>query len=254
MSAAPAPRSFDRYARVARLYPALLAIAPLLWSMILVYPDLVSDLRKGAASALAVGCILYLLASLTRSRGKIAETRLIKDWGASQTTILLRHRNAVIDAYTKARYHAALSALCPGLVLPTPAQEQQAPADADAIYRSATKRLIEARRGQRFQMVEDENASYGFRRNLWGLKPVALGIAALAACVTALAWWFTMPAPITASSVATSIQTYPHLSILLTLDLGYFALWASMIGPAFVSQAAREYALALFRTLEPASC
>jgi hypothetical protein len=240
----------NRYWLVARVYPALLAFAPVLWSALILFPKLVSDVRKGAASAVAIGCILYLLSSLARYRGKIAERKLLKFWGGWPTTLFLRHRNNSIDPRTKARYHAALAALASDVALPTADQETADPAEADDAYRSVTKRLIELRRGKAYQMVADENASYGFRRNLFGIKPLVLCVAIVSAIVTGFVWWATITEPITLSGVGNSVKAYPYLPILFALDLAYAVVITFMVTSHFVRQAADEYALALFRTLD----
>jgi hypothetical protein len=116
--------------------------------------------------------------------------------------------------------------------------------------RSATRRLIEACRGPQYQMLHNENASYGFRRNLLGLKPIALTLAVVAAAATSYAWWLTMPTVITWPAIVESAKKYPTLPMLLALDVGYIALLALLVRPAFVYQAGREYAEALFRTLD----
>jgi hypothetical protein len=72
---------FDSYNRVARLYPALLAIAPILCSAIVVFPSLVSNIPRGAAAVFAFSCLAYFLASLARSRGKKIEEQLLSMWG-----------------------------------------------------------------------------------------------------------------------------------------------------------------------------
>jgi len=118
------------------------------------------------------------------------------------------------------------------------------------IYRSATKRLIEARRGKQFQMVEDENASYGFRRNTFGLRPAAVGISAVAAVTTGLIWYAALAKPLDLTTFAQSVTTYPYLPILLATDLVYMAIFIFLINRHFVRQAADEYALALLRTLD----
>ena len=41
--------------------------------------------------------------------------------------------------------------------------------------------------------------------------------------------------------------------MLLAFDVGYILLWAAMINESFVRQAGREYAEALFRTLDAPS-
>lgn len=240
----------SHYSLIARIYPALLTLAPALWSALVLFPRLTSNVRLGAASTLSIGCMFYLLASLARSRGKSRERELIALWGGWPTTLLLRHRDTTIDPITKARYHQALAEVGGLGALPTEAREIAAPNDADHVYRSATKRLIELRRGKTFQMVEDENASYGFRRNLFGLKAVAISVAGVAAIATGLVWWAELPKPINVGGLETSITTYPYLPALLLSDLAYMLMFALLIGQEFVRQAADEYALALFRTLD----
>jgi hypothetical protein len=243
-------KQFDRYSRTARLYPALLTLAPFLWSGIVLYPSLLSRPASSTGFLVAVGSSLYFLASVARSRGKFAEAKLLKKWGGWPTTLFLRHRDPTIDKITKARYHTALSKLCDGLAFPLAEEEARAPVDADEVYRSATKKLIELRRGKQYELIHAENASYGFRRNLYGLKPVAVAFALLAAVVTAGAWWVVVPTPLDWSAVIKSVIDYPHLPLLIMADLGYIALWLWAIGEPFVYQAAREYAEALLRTLD----
>ena len=243
---------FSHYSLVARVYPALLALAPALWSALVLLPRLTANVRVGAASTLAVGCMFYLLASLARSRGKSLERELILLWGGWPTTLLLRHRDTTIDPITKARYHRALAEVGRLAALPTEAQEISAPDDADHAYRSATKQLIELRRGRMFQMIEDENASYGFRRNLFALKTVAIALAGLASIFSGLVWWLELPKPITMGGVERSITTHLYLPALLLLDLTYVLIFVLLIDREFVRQAAYEYALALFRTLDQA--
>ena len=151
---------------------------------------------------------------------------------------MLRHCDDLIDRVTKARYHAVLAALCPDITIPSAVDEQNSPSEADrgVRYRSATKRLIEMRRGPDYQMLHHENASYGFRRNMLGLKPIAHAVAGIAALVTALGWWTVVSPSPTWQAVQATIVTYPHLPVLLAFDVGYFLLWAVMINKNFVRQ------------------
>jgi hypothetical protein len=244
------PKLFNRYSMLARVYPAILTFAPVIWSALVVFPSLLSDIRKLTASTLVIGCMLYLLSGLARSRGKLAEKRLLISWGSWPTTIFLRHRDDTIDPVTKARYHAALTKLGGIGKMPTGSDEAAAPADADNVYRSATKRLIEARRGKQYQMVEDENASYGFRRNTLGLRPAAVGISAVTAGTTGLIWYAALAKPLDLAAFEQSVTTYPYLPILLAADLVYMAMFLFLINRHFVRQAADEYAFALLRTLD----
>jgi hypothetical protein len=206
---------FDSYNRVARLYPALLAIAPILCSAIVVFPIIVANIPRSTAAVFGMSCLAYFLASIARSRGKKIEEQLLTKWDGWPTTVMLRHRDDLIDRVTKARYHAALAALCPDMTIPS--------------------------------AIEEQNLA------CIGLKPVALAVAGIAALVTALGWWTAVSPGPTWQSVQASIVTYPYLPVLLAFDVGYFLLWATMINENFVRQAAREYAEALFRTLDSPS-
>jgi hypothetical protein len=247
LSWADITKFFDAYNRVARIYPAIIAFAPVVWSAAAF--GYIPDLRSGAIALLVVGCLLYFFASLARSRGKILEETLIKKWGAWPTTLFLRHRDEHFDKVTKARYHAALAKLCK-LPFPSAADELRDPRGADDIYRSATKKLIEARRAPQYKMLHDENASYGFRRNLLGLKSIALVIGALAAVATGLSWRLNLPPSATVSAVFAAFKAAPLLGLLFVIDVGYVVLIAMFVREIFVFQAANEYTDALFRTLD----
>ncbi len=66
----------------------------------------------------------------------------------------------------------------PGVTLPSPEAEATDPEAADSLYDSAVQWLIpQTRSGGRFPLVFQENVNYGFRRNLWGLRPIGLAVA-----------------------------------------------------------------------------
>jgi hypothetical protein len=88
------------------------------------------------------------------------------------TTQLLRLGNNHIDKHTKKRYHEKLLRLCPVNSIPDVTMEINNTSDADDIYRAWTKFLIsKTRDAHTFRLLLKDNTSYGFRRNLWGLKP-----------------------------------------------------------------------------------
>ena len=97
MSLSALTKLFDNYNRVARLYPALLALAPILCSAIVVFPSLVANIPRSTAAAFGLPCLAYFLASLARSRGKMIEERLLANWGGWPTTVMLRHRDNRIE-------------------------------------------------------------------------------------------------------------------------------------------------------------
>jgi hypothetical protein len=104
-------------------------------------------------------------------------------------------------------------------------------------YRSATKRLIELRRGDEYRLVSKENAEYGFRRNLLGLRPAALAVLVGAAATTAWCRWSENPQLV-----------YTIVAAALT---GAGVVWFAMARRSIVEEAAFQYSDALLRTLEP---
>lgn len=241
---------FDGYNRKARIYPALIALLPIIFAVMGLGRAAISDFPTGAVAVVLVGCILYGLSALARSRGKIAEPRLLKMWGGWPSTTVLRHRDDRYDPNTKSRYHAKLSALCGGIILPSPQAENASPLDADNVYRSATKQFMELRRGPEYQMIHDENASYGFRRNLLGLKGPAIILAMFVAVVSGAIWWSDLPSIESLRDLRTVILAKPALPAIVAANILFIAFYYTVVTKDFVSQAAYEYADALFRTLD----
>jgi hypothetical protein len=122
---------------------------------------------------------------------------------------------------------------------------------ADAKYRAATTRLIERRRDAKYKMLHRENAQYGFRRNLLGLKPLALTLALAAAGLTTAVGilGFTQAGHDLAALFA-DVAARHSLYVGLCFDIAYILVFVLFIRPHFVRQAAEEYALALFKTLD----
>lgn len=166
----------DPYNRRARLQPALLAILPVVAVGLILYPGLESK------AAPLVGIIAYFggaawLTQVGRQRGKRLEKRLFDHWGGMPSVALLRHRDRAINKTTKARYHAVLSAHVRGLRIPSPDDEAKDPAAADEAYASATDWLLSRTRDKHtFRLVFEENMNYGYRRNLWALRPIAIAV------------------------------------------------------------------------------
>nr|ART37969.1 F37 [uncultured bacterium] len=240
---------FDGYSRKARLYPALLSLAPIVWTALLACGVAPGNIAAEGLIALVVTLGgTYLLANLARSRGKLLEERLKETWGGWPTTLLLRHANTSLDPYTKARYHETLTKLT-GLTMPTEAEERARQKDCDHRYRAATTKLLELRRDAKYKMLHQENAAYGFRRNLLGLKPVALVIL-MATILLAVFQLISGLDMLSITAIKSDLAMRWHLYLALALDLAALAIWLTCITPFFVRQGADEYAMALLRTLD----
>jgi hypothetical protein len=177
---------FDRYNRTARLAPALLAALPALAVLAAGITSASTALRIAGVLG---GCVGLVVVALVRDRGRHVQQRLWRDWGGPPATRRLRWRDGTATAV--ARLHERVERAT-GLTLPDAADEERDPAEADARYDEAVEALRALTRDpERFKLVFEENVSYGWRRNSYGLRPVAISIALLVlvatACVLAFA-------------------------------------------------------------------
>ena len=176
-------RMFDRYDILARITPGLLApLVPGL-SLLIAFPQIVAgNVYRAIGSGFVMIGLLYLFASMARSRGRAVQNKLKQQWGGFPTEIILRFRDNTIETPTKLAYHAALQELSPDFTLPDASAEAQDPDAADGIYRAAIRRLIDLRRGPKYPLIFNDNISYGFWRNLLGMRGAAI---LLATCASA---------------------------------------------------------------------
>jgi hypothetical protein len=187
-------RVTDEYRRRARLQPMLLVLLPPCFVIGMLVPEGLGTwgilTRLGAAAvaslASAVG-FTTLLEQLGRDQGKIKEPGLWASWGGAPTTQMLRHRERnLCNPALRARYHRKLQQLVPDLRLPSAADETACPAAADQIYDAYVRYLIaQTRDREKFPLVLEENINYGFRRNLWGMRPVGIVLSAVASAMSA---------------------------------------------------------------------
>lgn len=242
---------FDAYSRQARLYPALLTLLPAAATIGALWPVVLTPTTLHGVAGIAIACgMLYGLASFARSRGKRTEKRLLASWGAWPTTIWLRHGSTFVQPPTLVRYHQFLQAHVPGWVLPTKADEQADLAKADSYYASAIEWLKEQCRGKDFPLVEKENAEYGFRRNLRGLRLIGITVClvGIATAIAILEYRFGY------SQTASGFfhprylwnllnQSAASAAVLLNL-LGLLG-WGAIVNDEWVREAADQYARAL---------
>lgn len=164
----------DGYERKARLYPALLLVAPVIGTGVAMLTAKFSGLQSLAAGVVGFGGA-FLLTQLARDAGKKHESSLFAKWGGLPSITIFRHCDPRIDAITKTRYHKKLAGLVKEAKAPTPEQEQADPAAADAVYAAWSNYLrVNTRDTKKFALLFQENVAYGYRRNVWGLR--ALGI------------------------------------------------------------------------------
>jgi len=183
---------FDRYTLFARLFPAIIAAAPaiaLAWALVSWHSLSVTH----AIAGIALAVLLMVFADVARRRGKQIEPGLVQRMDGLPSITMLRHRDPTLDAPTKERMVTILASKL-GVTAPTAAQEEADPAAADSFYSRAGTWLRENTRDQKkFDILFNENVSYGYRRNLFALKLPALVLNAAIVIACAVAYWYGLP-------------------------------------------------------------
>lgn len=244
---------FDAYSRQARLFPGLLTLFPIILTAIAWFPRLVTSSWGATLLTLGTSCgLLYGLSVLSRSRGKKVEKRLLAEWGGWPTTLWLRHRDENLPSPVRDRYHAFFARNVPLFVAPTEQQEIADPKAADQANASAVKWLQERCRGKAFPLVEKENAEYGFRRNLRGLKPIGVTACFLALLISAFAiiWRYETLLPAISSLSLSSIlaalaAVKPAALGAICVDIVAIIGWFAIVRDSWVRDAGDQFARAL---------
>jgi hypothetical protein len=231
-------RFTNPYERKARLYPAFLAVAPMLGIAVALY-GFSLELKDSLVSLIFGLGGFYLVSNIVREFGKRIEQRLYKSWGGVPTTQIQRHRDGTIDGPTKISRHAFLAKKI-GRPFPTSAEEKADPAAADEVYAAGTRWLIENTRDQtKFRMLFEENVAYGYRRNSLGLKPIAIVI-----CLASVVWVLAAQGVLGVSganlSAITRMSGGARVSVVFTLLL--LSLWVFFFTKRTVKTAAFTYA------------
>lgn len=165
----------DRYTLRARVWPVLLVALPGIAAAFALFPG-IEAWGNRLWALLAAGGLPALIAQLGRDRGRAKEPALWQSWGGTPTTQRLRHRGPT-NRHVLAGLHAKMAELMPTVHVPSREDEERDPGDADEAYAAfATLLRTRTRDTKRFRLVFEENCNYGFRRNLWGMKPIGLAV------------------------------------------------------------------------------
>lgn len=229
----------DAYIRRTRYQPGLLAVAPV--AVLLIGLGWQKSAWAIALSGLSVQVGLpFFLAGVVRSLGERVQDDLYATWGGPPTSRFLRHTSTESTAADRDRWHARLARVA-GRSLPTADEERSDPQGADEIYDTVTADARELTRGPNFPLVAAENISYGFWRNMRGLRPwglwLSVGMSIVAFAAVAAAAGGGAPGPRTALIAA------------LLAELALVAVWAAGPTEARVANAADKYARQLFNAL-----
>lgn len=227
----------DSYSRTARLSPALLITLPLSVLVVTSLPAVLTWWGKGFALLAASG-LPFAITQFVRDRGRRVEPDLFSSWGGAPTTVMLRWSGPEPRA-TVSRRHDLLSRLV-DVQMPTEAEEQAEPGDADAVYAVATTALRELTRdSSRFALLQHELAAYGFRRNSFGCRGLGLAISVVVAAGTFLL-----------ARAGLVPLDWKYLTALISFDCLWSLGWWYLCTGNWVRQAGENYARQLFASLE----
>jgi len=178
----------DIYWLRAQVFPALWAIGPaLVLAGVMTEWDDVGAAH--AAGTFAFGVLLFALADISRRLGRRKEPEIFAGMGGKPSVTLLRHRDVHLDAGSKARAHAFLGGAA-GVTIPTVEEETDRPHECDGIYEACGGWLREnTRDAKTFKLLKVENITFGYRRNLLGLKPIGVTIGLIVLAVVGVLLW-----------------------------------------------------------------
>lgn len=205
-------------------------------------------------SLIVVGGGTSLFAQVGRDLGRRKQEDLFRQWGGPPTTQMLRLSGNPTTELIKRRRNKLGNII--NCLLPTKEEERADPVAADERYGSAVAYLLEATRDhEKFPLVLEENINYGFRRNLWGMKPYGLTIVGLA---TAATWGLFLFELLENGADASWYERLlgtsdPDLIVRLlgaVLNTGLLAGWTLVVRPRWIKTAADTYASRLFAAVD----
>jgi hypothetical protein len=223
----------NEYERKARLYPALILLAPLTVTALAIISDNLSGVNT-VATVVAVSGGAFLLAQLARDKGKKGEKDLFVEWGGLPSVAILRHRDARIDSITKARYHQKLAKLVQGTEAPSIQMEKDNPTATDEVYTAWSNYLrINSRDTNKYALLFQENINYGFRRNIWGMRLFGILLSVIPSIISAVSLYqqYQASAKLSNETIAAFI-----------FSIIFLGLWIFCFTPQWVRVPADAYA------------
>ncbi|QUW78583.1 hypothetical protein SMIR_05120 [Streptomyces mirabilis] len=229
----------DDYERRARLAPGLLALLPVSVALAVLglskAPVVVSVLT---ALSLAGGPIV--LAELVRHQGRKVQETLWASWGGSPTIQKLRLRQQGQNSLQRETWRQAVSSVA-GIELSSARSERTNTAKADEAIEVAIGQIRSITRDEtKFPLVRAENRSYGFHRNLYGIR-WAGRITALLVVLGILGYMLWLA----------NVEHQPALTLVNALALlaavACLAIWWILPSPVRMKDAAERYAYELLQ-------
>jgi len=179
---------FDAYSIRARLFPAIIAAAPAFAALTLLI-SWKSFALSNLIASLGILVLLFAIADFSRSRGRAIQDKLYIEHGGTPSITMFRRNDKTIDAGSKDRYRVFLAGKL-AVEAPSSVEESTNQAAADEFYGQCGNWLRQNTRDtKKFPILFTENITYGFRRNLLGVKVLALCLNVIVVGVSTLILW-----------------------------------------------------------------
>ncbi|MCK1577755.1 hypothetical protein [Bradyrhizobium sp. 174] len=235
-------KALDSYAIKARYYPALLATIPSLAALAI----LISWGRFGLTTIIgsaAMPVLVFASADIARRLGKRTEEQIYAECGGKPSVMMLRYSDNTFDTTSKAQYRAFLGTKIQQPV-PVDNAEQRDVKAGDSFYERAGAWLREnTRNTKKFSILFAENITYGFRRNLFGLKWPALALNLALMLLSGFFLYNKMP-------LATDDDTTLRLLVVFALAIIHSFYMAFGVSKKSVIDASQIYARQLILSCE----
>jgi hypothetical protein len=166
---------------------------------------------------------------------------LFASWDGRPTETLLSHAGK-LNRYVLAHRHGVVRRVFPEIPLPAAAEEAKGPTSAREVYEAVVTLLISRTRERaKYPILFDENCGFGFRRNIWGLKPFGILVASAASAVLGL-------------ELIGQFAAHQHVAVmslvLEAVNVDFFLVWIVLVKPDWIRVTANAYAERLLETLD----
>lgn len=229
-------RLLDEYTIKALLAPALIATFPI-GVLVAFAPE--NIFAKFAFPGIGLICISMAAAHMIRRRAHSVEDALLLKWGGYPTTRLLRN-DSFGSSELRERRRADVERVS-RVSLPSRRDELADSPHSNELYNDAVKTCIDRIRhgSESSRLLQSENIGYGFRRNLFAIKPAGITLNIIG---------------IVATTILSLLSSHWATGLMIAFaDLSFLAFWWFFVRESWLIDQADRYADRFFREIRALS-
>jgi hypothetical protein len=171
----------DSYERKTRLTPGLFGALPIATTITTLGLDKFPVIA-GLVGLLSAAGGTFVLSTLVGDVGRDRQQSLFNEWRGAPTTRFLRLHEHTDNPVRRDGWRAAAQKLT-GVTLATSAEEMADPTGADQRIDAAAGQLLYLGQEGGVPAVRNENAAFGFQRNVYGFRNAGRSIAAVCTAI-----------------------------------------------------------------------